>query len=48
MAEDYELLFTLPLEWHDKIKELENIREIGYITALDMGALWLLAADKLH
>lgn len=37
-GEDYELLFTLPLEWHDKIKELENIREIGYITALDMGA----------
>lgn len=37
-GEDYELLFTLPLEWHDKIKELENIREIGYITTLDMGA----------
>jgi len=37
-GEDYELLFTLPLEWHDKIKELEDIREIGYITASDMGA----------
>lgn len=37
-GEDYELLFTLPLEWHDKIKDLEDIREIGYITTLDMRA----------
>lgn len=37
-GEDYELLFTLPLEWHDRIKEMEEIQEIGYTTTPDMGA----------
>jgi thiamine-monophosphate kinase len=37
-GEDYELLFTVPLEWHDKIKDLEGIHEIGYITSPDLGA----------
>lgn len=31
-GEDYELLFTVPLTEHDKVKDLEGIKVIGYIT----------------
>ncbi len=31
-GEDYELLFTLPLSYHDKIKNAEDIHIIGHIT----------------
>lgn len=34
-GDDYELLFTLPLEAKDKIEKLEDIKMIGYITAPD-------------
>lgn len=39
-GEDYELLFTVPLELHDKIIQLEeeNIHLIGHITEADTGA----------
>lgn len=36
-GEDYELLFTVPLEQNDAVQALEDIRVIGYITDADKG-----------
>lgn len=36
-GEDYELLFTVPLTDHEKVKDLPGIRVIGYITKPDLG-----------
>ena len=36
-GEDYELLFTVPLHFHDKIKELKGIAIIGHMTKEDLG-----------
>ncbi len=36
-GEDYELLFTVPLHLHDKVKGLSSIKIIGYITKEDRG-----------
>lgn len=36
-GEDYELLFTVPLTAHDKVKEIEGVKVIGYITEPDLG-----------
>lgn len=36
-GEDYELLFTVPLHMHDKVRELPSIKIIGHITKEDMG-----------
>ncbi|MDE6086566.1 MAG: thiamine-phosphate kinase [Muribaculaceae bacterium] len=36
-GEDYELLFTVPLHFHDKIKELKGIAIIGHMTKADLG-----------
>ena len=44
-GEDYELLFTVPLTDHEKISQLENIREIGYITKTDLGAALIGRGD---
>ncbi len=32
-GEDYELLFTVPLELHDRVKELDNVHVIGHTCA---------------
>lgn len=37
-GEDYELLFTLPLTDNDKIKDLQGVRMIGYVTEPQLGA----------
>lgn len=37
-GEDYELLFTVPLEQHDKIEQVAGIRLIGHITNESLGA----------
>ena len=37
-GEDYELLFTIPIELHEKILAVEGISVIGHITAEDTGA----------
>jgi thiamine-monophosphate kinase len=37
-GEDYELLFTVPIEKHDQIKEMGGVQVIGYITSEEMGA----------
>lgn len=36
-GEDYELLFTVPLTMHDKVKDIENVRVIGYIAKAEEG-----------
>lgn len=36
-GEDYELLFTVPLTMHDKVKALDNVRVIGYVAKADEG-----------
>jgi len=36
-GEDYELLFTIPLEEHQKIKDMPGITMIGHLTAPDQG-----------
>lgn len=36
-GEDYELLFTVPIADHDKIEQMEGIKEIGYITKKELG-----------
>jgi thiamine-monophosphate kinase len=38
-GEDYELLFTVPIGDHDKIKDMEGIRQIGYITKESLGCM---------
>lgn len=36
-GEDYELLFTIPLQYHDKINKMSGIKIIGHITAETLG-----------
>ena len=36
-GEDYELLFTLPLEDKDKVDDVEDIHLIGYVTKEEDG-----------
>lgn len=43
-GEDYELLFTVPLERYDEVKDLEGIKVIGHITPQDQGA-YLVTRD---
>lgn len=36
-GEDYELLFTVPLHYHEKVKDLPGIRVIGHVTKPELG-----------
>ena len=36
-GEDYELLFTVPLSYHEKMQEISDIRLIGHITKPELG-----------
>lgn len=36
-GEDYELLFTVPLHFHDEIEKIDGIKIIGYITEESLG-----------
>ena len=44
-GEDYELLFTVPLTDHEKIKQLPGIRVIGYITKPELGSALITRDD---
>ncbi len=44
-GEDYELLFTVPLADHDKVKDIEGIKIIGHITSKEAG-LMLVTRDE--
>lgn len=37
-GEDYELLFTVPIEHHDKVLAMEGVSVIGHVTAENTGA----------
>lgn len=37
-GEDYELLFTVPIELHDQVSAIEGVRIIGHTTEKDLGA----------
>lgn len=43
-GEDYELLFTVPLSAHDKIEQMDDVKEIGYITSSELGRV-LISRD---
>ena len=43
-GEDYELLFTVPIGDHEKVENMEGVRQIGYITKPELGAR-LVARD---
>lgn len=36
-GEDYELLFTVPLTFHDKVSAIKGVKVIGYITKPELG-----------
>ena len=36
-GEDYELLFTVPIGDHEKVKDMEGVKQIGYITKPELG-----------
>ena len=38
-GEDYELLFTVPIADHEKIEQMEDVKEIGYITKPELGQM---------
>ena len=38
-GEDYELLFTIPIADHEKIEQMEDVKEIGYITKPELGQM---------
>jgi len=38
-GEDYELLFTVPIADHDKIESMKGVKEIGYVTEQNLGAV---------
>jgi thiamine-monophosphate kinase len=47
-GEDYELLFTVKQEAYDKIKDLESISIIGYMTEADQGAVIVTKGGSTH
>lgn len=44
-GEDYELLFTVPLADHEKIKKIEGVHVIGYITRPELGYAMITRDD---
>jgi thiamine-monophosphate kinase len=47
-GEDYELLFTIPQEDYEKIKDDINITVIGYMTALHEPAVIITKGGNVH
>lgn len=45
-GEDYELLFTVPLSDHDKIKEMPNVKLLGHITKPELGIAFITKDGK--
>lgn len=44
-GEDYELLFTVPIGDHEKLEQMEGIKQIGYITKPELGMM-LITRDN--
>ena len=45
-GEDYELLFTVPLEDHDKIIQFQHVKIIGHIAKEDLGAAMIARGSE--
>lgn len=45
-GEDYELLFTVPIGDHEKLKSMDNVRQIGYITKDSLGCMLITRDDQ--
>lgn len=45
-GEDYELLFTIPLTDHEKIKELSDVKLLGHITKSELGVALITKDGK--
>ncbi len=45
-GEDFELLFTIPLEDHDKIIQFQEVKIIGHITKQDLGAAMIARGSE--
>lgn len=45
-GEDYELLFTVPVELHEQVEALEDVKVIGYITSPDRGCALITRDNK--
>ena len=45
-GEDYELLFTIPLEDHDKIIQFQDVKIIGHIAKQDLGAAMIARGSE--
>lgn len=45
-GEDYELLFTLPIEDHDKIIQFQEVKIIGHICKKDLGAAMIARGSE--
>lgn len=45
-GEDYELLFTVPLADHEKVKKLKDVKAIGYITKPELGCAMVTRDDQ--
>lgn len=44
-GEDYELLFTVPIGDHEKLEQIEGVKQIGYITRPELGKM-LITRDN--
>lgn len=44
-GEDYELLFTVPLHFHEKVKNLPGVKVIGHITESSLGCAMITRDD---
>lgn len=45
-GEDYELLFTVPIGDHEKLENMDGIRQIGYITKPSLGCMLITRDDQ--
>lgn len=45
-GEDYELLFTVPLSHHERVRSIENVHVIGHITPESTGCYLLTSNDQ--
>jgi thiamine-monophosphate kinase len=45
-GEDYEILFTVPIGDHDKLEDMKDIKQIGYITKTELGCMLVTRDDK--
>ncbi|MFC0875472.1 thiamine-phosphate kinase [Saccharicrinis sp. FJH2] len=45
-GEDYELLFTVPIDYYDKVVMIEGVKVIGHITKPELGAYLVTRGDQ--